>query len=111
MNLAPIPVVGEPLNRRMATCIGLTEGYTFDMVGFWQIIVILVIVIIVFGPSRIEKLGPSLGKAIRGFKDGISGKDNDEDENSSEELPPKILTANETKKKIALKEKSKNSKS
>jgi sec-independent protein translocase protein TatA len=44
------------------------------MVGFWQLVVILVILILFFGPSRIEKLGPSLGRAIRGFKKGLNGE-------------------------------------
>jgi sec-independent protein translocase protein TatA len=58
------------------------------MVGFWQIVVILVILFLFFGPSRIEKLGPSLGRAIRGFKKGLNGagleeKDQEEDAASS----------------------------
>jgi sec-independent protein translocase protein TatA len=48
------------------------------MIGFWQIAIIVVIVVLIFGPSRLEKLGPSLGKAIRGFKDGINGKEDKE---------------------------------
>jgi len=47
------------------------------MLGFWQIIIILVIVILLFGPSRIEKLGPSLGRAIRGFKKGMNGEEDE----------------------------------
>lgn len=39
--------------------------------GFTEIIVILVIALVVFGPSRLPALGEGLGKAIRGFKDGL----------------------------------------
>jgi sec-independent protein translocase protein TatA len=35
-------------------------------------LVILVIVMLFFGPSKIEGLGKSLGRAIRGFKDGMN---------------------------------------
>jgi sec-independent protein translocase protein TatA len=39
--------------------------------GFPEIIVVLVIALIIFGPSRLPGLGESLGKAVRGFKDGL----------------------------------------
>lgn len=45
------------------------------MVGLWELLVIFLIVIVLFGSSKIEKLGPSLGKAIRGFKKGMNGED------------------------------------
>lgn len=48
-----------------------------SMVGTWQIFIILVILLIFFGPSRLEKLGPALGKAIRGFKKGIEDPESD----------------------------------
>ncbi|MCS6838860.1 MAG: twin-arginine translocase TatA/TatE family subunit [Bdellovibrionaceae bacterium] len=41
--------------------------------GHW--IIILIIVLLVFGSSRIEHLGRSLGRAIRGFKEGMNEKD------------------------------------
>ena len=41
--------------------------------SLWHLIVILVVVLIFFGPSRLPGLGNSLGKAIRGFKEGIKG--------------------------------------
>ena len=48
-----------------------------------DLIVILVIVLLIFGPKRLPSLGKQLGSGIREFKDGItgkSGKDEDEDE-------------------------------
>ncbi len=44
------------------------------MLSFWHILLLLLIVVILFGPSRLEQLGPSLGRAIRGFKDGLNGE-------------------------------------
>ena len=41
-------------------------------IGTTELIVILVIVMIIFGGSRLPQLGEGLGKAIRGFKKGIS---------------------------------------
>jgi sec-independent protein translocase protein TatA len=40
--------------------------------GMPELLVILVIVIVIFGANRLPQLGEGLGKAIRGFKKGIS---------------------------------------
>lgn len=47
--------------------------------GPTEIIIILVIVIIVFGVGRISKLGGEIGSAIREFRKGISGKDEEKE--------------------------------
>ena len=39
--------------------------------SIWHLLIVLLIVLIFFGPNRLPNLGNSLGKAIRGFKDGI----------------------------------------
>ncbi|MGH9760688.1 MAG: twin-arginine translocase TatA/TatE family subunit [Blastocatellia bacterium] len=41
--------------------------------GFPEIAVILVIALLLFGPRKLPELGASLGKAIKGFKEGING--------------------------------------
>jgi sec-independent protein translocase protein TatA len=53
------------------------------MIGMWtpgplEIVVILVIVLIVFGPKRLPDLGRSLGRGMREFKDSVTGEDKDE---------------------------------
>ncbi len=40
--------------------------------GMPELIIILIIVLIIFGANRLPQLGEGLGKAIRGFKKGIS---------------------------------------
>lgn len=47
--------------------------------GVPEIILILVVALLFFGPSRLPSLGKSVGEAIRGFKKGLSG-DRDADE-------------------------------
>ncbi len=42
-----------------------------------QLILILVILLVVFGPSRLPGLGRSVGEAIRGFKKGLNGDERD----------------------------------
>ena len=39
---------------------------------------ILVIVLVIFGPKRLPDLGRSLGRGMREFKDSVTGKDKDE---------------------------------
>jgi sec-independent protein translocase protein TatA len=54
-------------------------------------IVILVIVLLLFGPGRIGKIAGELGKGIRAFREGL-GKDKQEDEqytDSSGNIEPK----------------------
>lgn len=41
----------------------------------WQIVLIIAIVVLIFGPRRIPGLGKSLGEAIRGFRKGLDGSD------------------------------------
>ena len=55
--------------------------------GPLEIIVILVIVLIVFGPKRLPDLGKSLGRGMREFKDSVTGKDDDRVDDMAE-LPP-----------------------
>ncbi|MBE8163483.1 MAG: twin-arginine translocase TatA/TatE family subunit [Bdellovibrionaceae bacterium] len=40
-----------------------------------QIILIIAVVVLIFGPKRIPQLGKSIGEAIRGFKKGLEDKD------------------------------------
>jgi sec-independent protein translocase protein TatA len=40
-----------------------------------HLLVILVIVLIIFGPGKLPELGSSIGKAIRGFKNAMSDKE------------------------------------
>lgn len=42
--------------------------------GFSELVVVLIIVLILFGSSRLPALGKGLGDAIRGFKDGMKGE-------------------------------------
>jgi len=45
----------------------------------WEIIIVLVIVLLLFGPGRITKIAGEMGKGIKEFKDGLSGEGNSED--------------------------------
>ena len=53
--------------------------------GGWELAIVLVIVIIVFGVGRISKIGGELGSGIRAFKDGLQGDEEQESDHGSEE--------------------------
>jgi len=42
--------------------------------GFPEMVVILIIALVIFGPNRLPALGEGLGKAVRGFKEGLREK-------------------------------------
>lgn len=41
--------------------------------GVQELVIILVIALVIFGPSKLPQIGSGLGKAIRDFKKGVSG--------------------------------------
>jgi sec-independent protein translocase protein TatA len=49
----------------------MKEEHHMGGLGFPEIVVILVIALVIFGPNRLPALGESLGKAIKGFKEGL----------------------------------------
>ncbi len=53
--------------------------------GFPELMVILVIALIVFGPGKMPELGNSLGKAIRGFKKAMSEDDKESSDSKKTE--------------------------
>lgn len=48
-------------------------------IGIWQLVIILVIILLVFGTKKLKNLGGDLGGAIKGFKSAMDEGDNTED--------------------------------
>jgi len=60
--------------------------------GLQELLVILVIALVIFGPSKLPQIGSGLGKAIRDFKKGVTSDDGEETDteakkDSSKDLP------------------------
>jgi sec-independent protein translocase protein TatA len=61
-------------------------------IGPLEIVVVLIIALVVFGPKRLPELGSSLGKGIREFKGSLSG-DSDDDEEERPAASPREIEA------------------
>jgi sec-independent protein translocase protein TatA len=48
-------------------------------IGPLELVIVLVIVLLIFGPKRLPGLGKQLGSGMREFKEGITGKDRDDE--------------------------------
>jgi sec-independent protein translocase protein TatA len=57
-------------------------------IGIWEILILLLVLLLVFGPKRLPEMGRQLGKGMREFKDSVSGKDEPEHRELPTELPP-----------------------
>ncbi len=54
-------------------------------IGPLELAIVLLIVLIVFGPKRLPGLGRQLGSGMREFKDSLTGKDKDDERDDDEE--------------------------
>lgn len=64
-------------------------------IGPLELIIVLAIVLLIFGPKKLPQLGRSLGGGMREFKDSVTGKHKDEDDPEVIEGPDrdKVTTA------------------
>ena len=56
-------------------------------IGIPELIIILVLALIIFGPSRVSSLGGELGKEIRAFQEGLKGSKKSENDESHHSTP------------------------
>ncbi|NMB34885.1 MAG: twin-arginine translocase TatA/TatE family subunit [Firmicutes bacterium] len=52
----------------------------FGKIGWMEVVLILAIVLIIFGPGKLPGLSRSLGQAIRNYKDALGGKGDPKEE-------------------------------
>jgi sec-independent protein translocase protein TatA len=58
----------------------------FQNIGVWEVLILLLVVLLVFGPKRLPEMGRSLGRGMREFKDSITGKDLEREEEAAAAL-------------------------
>ena len=59
----------------------------------WQIAIVLVIALLVFGPKRLPELGSLLGRGMRDFKEAITGDNSDDDDDDDDKARAKLAAA------------------
>ncbi len=57
-------------------------------IGIWEMLILLLVLLLVFGPKRLPEMGRQLGKGMREFKDSVSGGKDDDVVDDFAELPP-----------------------
>lgn len=53
-----------------------------DGISIWQLLLILLLVVVIFGTGKLRRVGTDMGHAIRGFKRGLRGESDDATEKS-----------------------------
>lgn len=53
-------------------------------IGIWQLLIVLVIILLVFGTKKLKNLGSDLGGAIKGFKDAMDEEKKPKDQLTSD---------------------------
>jgi sec-independent protein translocase protein TatA len=56
-------------------------------IGVPEILILLLVALLLFGPKRLPEMGRSLGRGLREFKDGITGKQVSDKGSAAAELP------------------------
>ncbi|MCY3884610.1 MAG: twin-arginine translocase TatA/TatE family subunit [Gammaproteobacteria bacterium] len=66
-------------------------------IGIWELLIILAVVLVIFGPKRLKNLGSEIGNSIKGFRNAMKEQDQEDSQitnestadQSSKQDPPK----------------------
>ena len=64
--------------------------------SIWHWVIVLVVVMLIFGTKKISNIGGDLGKAVKGFKDGVKGEEDKTHPNASTTQPPQQVANKST---------------
>ncbi len=60
-------------------------------ISIWQLLIILVIVILLFGTKRLKNIGSDLGGALKGFKKAVDDGENKKDESIEDKKEASVI--------------------
>ena len=63
-------------------------------IGFWQIAIVVILVVLLFGRGKISALMGDVAKGIKSFKKGMSSNEDSTTEDSTENTEPKNISEN-----------------
>jgi sec-independent protein translocase protein TatA len=49
-------------------------------IGFWQLLIVLVIILLLVGPKRLKSLGSEMGNFLKNFRKAVDDKEKDQNE-------------------------------
>lgn len=61
--------------------------------SIWHWVIVLVVVLLVFGTKKLSNMGSDIGKAVKGFKDGVKG---DEDKAAADQAAAQQQVADQS---------------
>ena len=70
--------------------------------SIWHWVIVLLVVVLLFGTKKLGNMGSDVGKAVKGFKDGVKGE-----EDKTTAVPPSQVAADKSTIDVDAKEKSK----
>ncbi len=73
--------------------------------GFGELLLIFIVILLIFGASKLPQLGDALGKGIKNFKRSVSGNDEIDVTPKKEALPPEKAPAVASEKRSAAEKK------
>ena len=62
-------------------------------ISIWELLILLVVLLLVFGAKRLPEMGRSLGKGMREFKEGVTGVEESVSTTTPAPAPPQELPA------------------
>lgn len=68
------------ISLSLVTCLLVTKKTKTMSIGFQEVLVLALIILLLFGGKKIPELMKGLGKGVKSFKDGMNGKLDDEQE-------------------------------
>ena len=71
--------------------------------SIWHWVIVLLVVVLLFGTKKLANMGSDVGKAVKGFKDGVKG----DDEPAATVVTPTPVVTDKSTIDVAAKEKSK----
>lgn len=67
--------------------------------SIWHWLIVLLVVVLVFGTKKLGNMGGDIGKAVKGFKDGVKGADEDKPAQPPAQVADKTTIDVESKEK------------
>ena len=70
--------------------------------SIWHWLIVLVVILLVFGTKKLGNMGGDIGKAVKGFKDGVKGEEDKPAGTTTQHVADKTTIDVDTKEKTKL---------